>query len=327
MTFDPFADELSNQEKRRIVEARPGLFKQFNPRIYKGIDVWCSPEVPGVAFAACYLNLELLSTPQGLELARDRGLTDENIAIEQRFGLAGWTMSQYQMPTFFVAPDLAESLLLTDMADDIHWTDLKRPFDAGLFMLPKRFLLGADGYRYDWMAWAFFPKNARDREGALFDQLYLFSGTRDCPHAELVLTSALGPLRKLGEGKFEVDEVSGMGETLDVMNAVAKLVLGLFIVMNTKPEFVEAGRRLSNQTKASGNETWTPNVVGRKYVLPRMPHDGTHASPRMHWRRGHFRNQHFGKLNAETKIIWLEPTLVNAKTEISKFADKTADKT
>jgi hypothetical protein len=30
-----------------------------------------------------------------------------------------------------------------------------------------------------------------------------------------------------------------------------------------------------------------------------------------HWRRGHFRLQHFGKGRAEEKIIWIEPVLVN----------------
>jgi hypothetical protein len=305
--------ELSYEKQRRFVESKPGLFKQFNPRIYRGIEKWCSPQYPGVHFAGTYLNWQSLSTSQGEQAYYDAGFNDEHIAIDQRNGLAAWKMAQFGMPTFFVAPDLAESLLLTDMADDIHWPDLKRPFDAGLFMLPKGFLLGADGRRYDWMAWAYLPKTA-GHQGELLDQLFLYSGT---PDPFIVAQTALGPERLLREGPMQIDDTfEGIHDSLQIMNTVARLVLGLFIVMNTKPEFLEPGRRLSNQSKQSGNETWTPNVVGRKYILPRMPHDGTHASPRMHWRRGHFRNQHFGKQNAETRIIWLEPTLVNAKSEI-----------
>lgn len=39
---------------------------------------------------------------------------------------------------------------------------------------------------------------------------------------------------------------------------------------------------------------------------------GTHASPRAHFRRGHFRSQHYGKGMAKTKVIWIKHTLVNA---------------
>lgn len=39
---------------------------------------------------------------------------------------------------------------------------------------------------------------------------------------------------------------------------------------------------------------------------------GTHASPRLHWRRGHFRNQAYGVKHSERKVIWIEPTLIGA---------------
>lgn len=35
---------------------------------------------------------------------------------------------------------------------------------------------------------------------------------------------------------------------------------------------------------------------------------GSHASPSPHWRRGHYRRQHFGKENSEQKIIYIAPT-------------------
>jgi hypothetical protein len=44
-------------------------------------------------------------------------------------------------------------------------------------------------------------------------------------------------------------------------------------------------------------EVWSPNLIGRKYKVLHLGADGevgTHASPRMHRRRGHFRKQGFG---------------------------------
>ena len=44
-------------------------------------------------------------------------------------------------------------------------------------------------------------------------------------------------------------------------------------------------------------------IDGRKPNLPSVPH-GTHASPRQHWRRGHWRNMKTGKK------VWIDPMLV-----------------
>ena len=38
---------------------------------------------------------------------------------------------------------------------------------------------------------------------------------------------------------------------------------------------------------------------------------GTHASPRAHVRRGHFRTQHYGKNRQMKRVIWIKHTFVN----------------
>ena len=45
-------------------------------------------------------------------------------------------------------------------------------------------------------------------------------------------------------------------------------------------------------------------VDGRKSELPSIPH-GTHASPRLHWRRGHWRT-----MKKSGKKVWVDPMLV-----------------
>ncbi len=37
---------------------------------------------------------------------------------------------------------------------------------------------------------------------------------------------------------------------------------------------------------------------------------GSHDSPKPHWRSGHMRNQHYGKNNSQTKLIFIEPVFV-----------------
>ena len=58
-----------------------------------------------------------------------------------------------------------------------------------------------------------------------------------------------------------------------------------------------------------------PRVIGEGYkpkVIRNYDPQGTHASPRTHWRRGHWRQQPVGaRKDPKHKTIWVEPVLVN----------------
>jgi hypothetical protein len=85
--------------------------------------------------------------------------------------------------------------------------------------------------------------------------------------------------------------------------------------MQARPALVERGRAAGRHKKL-GVELWTPTVVGRNYRVARSAGSaaaGVSARPRMHWRRGHFRQQAVGPRGGGAhKTIWLEPTLVAA---------------
>ncbi len=69
--------------------------------------------------------------------------------------------------------------------------------------------------------------------------------------------------------------------------------------------------KLSKNTK----QIIVPKVIGEGYkpkVIRNYEPTGTHASPRTHWRSGHWRQQPYGKKDdPKLKTIWLEPVLVN----------------
>ena len=68
---------------------------------------------------------------------------------------------------------------------------------------------------------------------------------------------------------------------------------------------------LSKNTK----QIIVPRVIGEGYkpkIIRNYESTGTHASPRTHWRSGHWRQQPYGKKDdPKLKTIWLEPVLVN----------------
>jgi hypothetical protein len=101
--------------------------------------------------------------------------------------------------------------------------------------------------------------------------------------------------------------------------ALAGLAFGTLLAMTARPDLLTPATHMNtvkNKKNGKRTEFWSPNVIGKSYVNRKTPaQGGTHLSPRMHWRRGHFRQQHFGTGNSQIKTIWLEPQLVSATIE------------
>ena len=137
---------------------------------------------------------------------------------------------------------------------------------------------------------------------------------------------------KLG-GTYNLDRTSkelpaeGAEEKLfnqKVQNFAVKLMLAL----TAQPNFITVGTLARAEKIKRGRvaklELWNPNLIGWDYkakrTMPQASGDhGSHASPRMHWRRGHMRNQPYGpKPWTETsskRLLWIEPVLIGAEEE------------
>jgi len=105
------------------------------------------------------------------------------------------------------------------------------------------------------------------------------------------------------------------GTNVEEQVALAALVFGTFMALTVKPQLnspMSLVKVVPAKLDRPRREYWSPNIVGKFYTPPKHAPQGTHASPRMHWRRGHFRHQPFGPGRQERKVIWLEPMLVSA---------------
>jgi len=108
-------------------------------------------------------------------------------------------------------------------------------------------------------------------------------------------------------------------------SAAAALGIKLLLALSARPDLaatetiVQAARPARNGPLAppAKRDLWQPRWLGRGWrpVGHQEPLGGHHASPRMHWRRGHFRIlvAGEGKRWMANRTIWLEPTLVAAE--------------
>jgi hypothetical protein len=103
------------------------------------------------------------------------------------------------------------------------------------------------------------------------------------------------------------------------IKTVPRVILKLLLAMTARPELIEHGFERKPAKVAPNGECvrpafWTPNIIGRKYriVTEGGEHLGEHVSPRMHWRRGHYRLQPYGESRSQRRLIWINPTLIAA---------------
>jgi hypothetical protein len=94
-----------------------------------------------------------------------------------------------------------------------------------------------------------------------------------------------------------------------ILARAVHILFGTFFVMEARPELVTHAR-LSKRVMKRGRqrEFWHPNVIGEHYrVRYEGSTNGTHASPRIHWVRGFYRNQPFGLGRSDRRLVWIEP--------------------
>jgi len=253
----------------------------------------------------------------------------------------------YQVPTYFVTEDLLNDLALTEPPKDLRLNDeFKWPMPAMTFMLPKDFARRYCGVEVLNLTVARFEPEERMKSCFTTDlgpaEEVRIPGPfpRFCFHSEVLdrtgLMSAYSqsqPMdgRTLGEllgeemryyGQF-IDKMVGPqpgffdaekdGEVTDKLISIA---LKIMLVMSARPGLVTEGScsRPARQKKGKEREAlWSPSIIGASYVSHiRAPQGGTHESPRIHWRKGHMRNQAHGPGRADHKIIWIQPMLVGA---------------
>ena len=235
----------------------------------------------------------------------------------------------YRVPVYYVAEDFIRAVAATELPHDFTLADLHWPMPAMAVGFPLRFL-----------------REYLGRETCYVFATEFEAGEHRCPFLPGTPIITM-PKAKVAfysyaclDGRLEsfvssywkedrVDEIVQKYSYTDYTGADAPkiqedkeccerlsvLMFKLLVVLNTRPNLVEPGNCVRSARTRKGkprSELWSPNIIGAKYrvLRERTAPTGTHASPRLHWRRGHLRNQAHGPGRTLRKLAWIEPTLV-----------------
>jgi hypothetical protein len=253
---------------------------------------------------------------------------------------ATWRMKQFDFPLAYVSRDIADAAANTQLPEWLLLQDMRWPLRSMTFMLPQGQFVSPSGYEAGALSVCsvsaeetaqfagrpgvpprLFTSVARHESGSIFVWATMREKTglwkmwgMDRPMTGTV--SAMGiEFAQIG------DVAPGWEEAEAIDNAwwtqtMGNVAMNLLMLMVDRPELVESGRPLKRIKAGKGQKQvlWQPRWVGRTYrrqTASEGPQKGSHASPRAHWRIGHWRQQAHGPKLTLRKSIWIEPVIVN----------------
>lgn len=328
----------SDQLQKLVENYSPLLWRKVHPRIYDNLGKFNNAK--GLAWACG--NAVIQAMQSGLS----------NTAVFNEYIVAA-QMDKHAMPTYFVTAQMLQALNQTTLPDELRWVDIPFPHPGMGFVFERGLVQHPAEGEIDYVALG------RSRRGDLIQHsfpgapgrrignggLCMITSTHDSMrdfHYDFAASESLSPtialLREAAKIDLGTPLLAGLVSASEVWSSnitveakefnywLTVLALKLILVMNARPEQVSTGVKLRTvKPKRHGEqpkEFWTPNIVGQHYRTESDydPDADPSGKMRIHWRRGHFTQQPYGKLvlNEETgkwapglrKTLWIEPFLV-----------------
>ncbi len=228
---------------------------------------------------------------------------------------------EHDVPIYFVDDEFARAVAATQLPDDFTFGDLNWPQLGMVIGWPPRFLREYTGRDFCYVYAANCPAGSywvRGLEGAPVIEVpegrskigwFYYASAYGRPEC---FVSAYLTKDKLAEAITGYSYTDFMGEKAAKVQAdkelterVSALMLKLLVILKMRPSLVTHGAqdrpRRVKHARAWKRELWSANFIGRGYRLARERH-GTHASPRIHIRRGHVTWQVIGSRTADSFI-------------------------
>ena len=252
------------------------------------------------------------------------------VEYSERMGyLAAANLIRLKVPLFFVAPDLFTSVQKSTPPGELDWVNMRLPFDSAAFVLPRGSLVHESRGEVDYLWYTRLRKHdplpsypGIESAGVSDDDCFMIfapcmsSANRRVPG--LFYFGSKTPVLDLKDAdRTELSDPVGaekaglLADDMSFLSIASTLLCNLLLVMDARKELLTPGQWNGKKT-SRGLEFWTPNMLGKDYVLRRPSVSGDGPTPRMHWRRGHVRQQPYGEGHSLRRALWIEPTLVAA---------------
>lgn len=315
-----------NQAADKYAKLYPEEWVKYCPRAYSdlGDRYLCSKAVPVLLFNCSFTVLNnFLNVRKNMDAASNIG-----IRISEQ-------LKSYLMPTYYISPALLDAVLRSDVPEGVACGSVKLPMPAATFMLPKGLFAHPDDGSINFISYAYVEKGNPTHD-AFTDcvlqkrntMFFLLTASTD-QYEPFMYTNWLSPddlvsykkveemyhsLHSPPQGPFALEQSD---KDIDFSASYVNLLFRILLAMQARPELLSKGQFTGKRLK-NGREIWTPNIIGKDYVIKRSgptPEGSGGWNVRMHWRRGHLRQQPYGPEHNLRKTIWVEPMLIGGEPE------------
>lgn len=306
--FDAYLQDLWRQQ---LKAARKSMaFKILTARKYRDPRGYMAFEKVALLIAA-----QTLHDASGLELA--------DFAQRKASGISA-CLAQSAAPIWWLGQELGFALLRSQCPPASILLSGRRTYPYGIIMLPSSFLINPDGNVIDFIAWQWMLPGevcrARLADGSTMD---VGSTDADCDTLHLLAMGQAGTTYALGFGPEPSSNdnfhLSSYYENPDMdaerifTSSIRSVAIQSILLLSSREELVSGnGSHGSLKSPSNSKKLSDPRWLGRFYKSQRTRHSkgGSHASPVLHWRAGHWRQQPVGEGRRHRKTIWVEPTVV-----------------
>lgn len=235
----------------------------------------------------------------------------------------------HRSPVYYVAEDFIRAVAATELPHDFTLADLHWPMPAMVLGFPVRFMREYLGRETCYVCATEFE--AGDHRCRFLPATPVIT----MPKAKVAFSwyaCVDGRLESFVSSFWKADQVAEIiqkysytdytgadapkvQEDKACCDRLSVLMFKLLVVLSTRLNLVEPAtciRRACARKGKRQSELWSPNIIGATYRVARenATPNGTHTSPRLHWRRGHLRDQPHGQGRTLRKLIWIEPMLI-----------------
>lgn len=247
----------------------------------------------------------------------------QGMRVESNMGIIAGVLASHNFPLYYVSGPLFEALSKTHPPKDLTWKDVKLPFPALFFMIPRGILAEPSGLEIIGLGVSKIPDSVNV---PTLGVKQIFNAYNKITVFWLVGPSALemNDLTFSENSKLEPDpdwinRVSTgrpyNGPPGEFTAVVAGMVANIILVMQARPELVEPGGRIRALPKSKKIEE-SPTFIGRNYkVLHRgVPKTETKSHfTELGWRSGYLGTRWIGQGKTEQKTVWVEPYVAMSK--------------
>lgn len=285
-------------------------------------------------------SVELLMSGQIIEQARmaDSGVDPARLSGSSAnvFCMGCW-QAMHGWPMYSVTTELAEAMFLTDPPGDIRWDELLWPMPAATFLIPdteqarREFNVNAPLAITVGRVTKPVPGSQVTLEN-LLGKVQMPGGVirRDMvvvtycdpdtgmptfhdvtAKPEWTLAHSVDPAATRKDSGLAIEEADYQRMKRCVHMGVNLLAFmsSTYEPVQVEPEWPQ--RKASKSHKHPKDALYAIRSLGDSYRLKRHPLGGHHASPRGHWRRGHYRAVPCGPGRTQRRTVWIEPVFVS----------------